>query len=265
MKMQQRFVTTLSALVLSAGAALAGPADFTVVNEPASNNQTHDKILASMYGGTFNGQNLINGATNMKVGGGQTTTFGAYSNGGITATRVQDRGGTGLFNLMAGISSGADDQQWSDGVTLLQLTNKFASDTHNFGWVDTASGTEHVLFDTSAIGNSTIANLSPDFKWFLDATPSTGNKLTSTELDNPGAGPFKQNFFDQMVAYEITGVDGLKRYVLFWEDRLNGQAFNDYDYNDAVIEVVVVPLPMASIAGGATLLGLAIVRRRFKR
>jgi len=255
-------IVAVAAIALAAGAAVAGPADYTVVNEPASNNQTHDKLLAAMYGGTFATGSVINGATNMKVGALQNTTFNSYSNGAITATRIMDRGGDGLFQLITG-NNNDDDQSWSDGVVNLKVTSKFASDTHTFGWVDKTNGnTKNALLDTSS-GATVNVKLSSDFKWFLDT--SSENNLTSVEQDNKGVGTFKNNFFDQMVSYEITGVDGQKRYVLFWEDRVNGQAYDDYDYNDAVIEIVVVPLPPAAMAGGVMLLGVAALRRRFAR
>jgi hypothetical protein len=260
--MKMKPITVVFALVGFAGAAWAGPADYTVVNEPASNNQTHDKLLAAMYGGSFVGQNLINGATNMKDGAVQNTTFGGYSNGAITATRIMDRGGEGLLNLLL---NNDDDQQWADGVVQLQVTAKFADDNHTFGWIDaTAGNAKNALLNTGSLNSPVLVGLSSEFKWFLES-PSTGNVLTSVEADNTGVGPFKSTFFDQMVSYEIIGVDGSKRYVLFWEDRLNGQAFNDYDYNDAVIEIVVVPLPTAALAGAFGLIGVAALRRRMAR
>lgn len=257
-----RTICVLSMSGLVAGAAFAGPADYTVVNDIASGNQTHDKILAAMYGGTFVSQSIINGATNMKDGASQNSTVGAYGNGAITATRIMDRGGDGLFSLVLG-NNNDDDQSWSDGVVQLQVTAKFADDNHSFGWINKLNGSKTEIAQTSDNSTKTV-NLSKDFKWFLDS-PSTGNNLTSVESDNGGTGPFKNSFFDQMVSYEITGIDGIKRYVLFWEDRVNGQAYNDYDYNDAVIEIVVVPLPSAAIAGGLGLLGVAAIRRRMAR
>jgi hypothetical protein len=69
-----------------------------------------------------------------------------------------------------------------------------------------------------------------------------------------------------MVTWLITGEAGneVRRYVIAWED-LNGGG--DRDFNDLVVEVSVapVPIPAAILLLGSGLVGLAGIRKKFKR
>lgn len=253
------------AAALSTSAALAAPVDFSVVNGPAQGEVDHHTILGTIYGGTFNTLNSFNGGTNFRstlgvvngsVRNNAGTVASVIGNGTVTVTRVQDRNGVSnaINQLLFG---GGNDQRWSDGIVTAVAEAKYAGDTHTFGWQNTfgPGGVKTPILTTNNLNAPQVVSLSSAFRWTLDT--GIGNNLTSIEAENG---------FDQLVVYDVTmpGFNG-RKWLLFWEDRKDGQSFADYDYNDAVIEITVVPLPAPVLAAGAGLLGLALVRRRLAR
>lgn len=218
-----------------AAPALAGP-EFTTVNQPIYPGEfNHAQILNEVFGGdfVFDGVDLGNGA--------------------ITAHRLADEGPDGTVNLLTGDSGGPADKFWRDTVGVsLELEAKFAADTSTFGWIDgTAGGNFNALIETGQIGESVFVSLADEFRWALDDS-TTDTILTS----NPGDQLLDGSPVDQMVAYHVTGLEGdANTWVLFFEDRIDG----DYDFNDAVLQVTIVPAPGAIVLFG--LGGLVIARR----
>jgi len=232
---------TASVAALMAGVAGADPG-FTTVNPPNGLEASHADVLSGVFGGVFAASGLD------------------FSNGVVTASRVPDFDSPGILELLTGDDDGPEDQIWSEGgegdggeVTLM-LKAEFAGDQSTFGWMDgAAGGTFNPLFDTqNNAGASMVLTLSGEFRWALDDT-SFGNLVTSSQAD--------QTLFgapvDQMVAYHLTGTGKAgNNWLLFFEDRIGG----DYDFNDAVISVSVVPAPAS--AGILGLAGLFAARRR---
>jgi hypothetical protein len=220
----------------AAGAANAG-IEYTTINDPQGAEQSHAEILGEIFGGVF----MFDGDVDL-------------TNGVVTANRLADSGAPGIVDLAGGDSDGPDDRIWGDGDGIvISLEAKFAGDQATFGWIDGSVGGVYVpLIATNMVGDTIEVSLSPEFRWALD-DESFGNLVTSN--------PDDQSLFDapvdHMVAYHVTGLDdGLNTFVLFFEDRIGG----DYDFNDAVVTVSVVPAP-----GALALLGLgamAGLRRR---
>lgn len=226
----------LVAVPALAAPALAGPV-YTTVNQPIYPGEfNHAQILDEVFSGdfVFDGVNL--------------------TNGDLTANRLADAGADGIVDLLTGNSTGPADIFWGDGDGVeLQLEAKFAADTSTFGWIDGAAGGDfNPLIETGEIGDSVFAFLTDEFRWALDDS-TTDMILTS----NPADQMLNDEPVDQMVAYHITGLGGdANTWVLFFEDRIDG----DYDFNDAVLQVTVVPAPGAIALFG--LGGLVIARRR---
>lgn len=235
--MKSMFV--FAACLTVAGTSMAAPG-YSTVNPPPGVELSHAQILNLIYGGTFN------------------QTGNDFNNGTVTATRVSDNGLGGVLKILTGTPTSADDQNWSDGVTTVMMEAKYAGDSHNFGWYNDSSPSGfQFLLNTASIGSSVVVNLSSQFRWGLQNN-TTGNTWTSRESDNVSGG----KAYDQMVTYQVTGLGtGETVWLLFWEDRIKWEAFEDYDYNDAVIELRAIPAPGTGILA-LTALALAGRRRR---
>jgi Domain of unknown function (DUF4114) len=223
-----------------AGTAIAAPG-YTSINPPPGAELNHQQILDMVYGGTF-------GLSGIRD----------YTNGTVTATRVADNGVGGILKILTGNPLSADDQNWSDGITTVMMEAKYAGDNHDFGWFnDSVPSGFQFLLNTNSIGSSVIVNLSSQFRWGLKNN-TTGNTWTSLESDNVASG----SSYDQMVTYQVTGLGtGETVWLVFWEDRIHGEFYEDYDFNDAVIELRAIPAPgTALLALGA--LSLVYRRRR---
>lgn len=242
----RHFVTLMaaSACAMVTPAALAG---FTPITP--SGPDTHESILESIYGGDFSASGTHD-----------------YTNGSITAIRVQDYGGTGSLNMDGTNKGTADDQVWSDGISDADVEVKVAGDDHNMDWYDNGGGGHQTLFPgTPDTPGDTVddVTLSSDFEWVLST--SEGNEVSSDQTN--GATGFSDNVSsgkDMMVTYFIDGLD-YPTWLVFWEDRLPGQAANDGDYNDLVVEVQMVPLPAPLALAGLGLAGVFAGRRRLRR
>jgi len=242
---------TVAACVAFAGFASIAQADpqYTTVNPAPGSELGHAAILTNMYGGTW------------------TSSGVNVSSGVSTAMRIMDAGapsGGGVGLPLNAIESSQDDMWSVAGGLFVTVTAKarFAGDSHIFGWFDDTQldPAFQPVIGTGTFDAPVTIELSPMFRWALQNV-STGRTFSSLPMTNLGAGARSGESFDQLVSYLITGTGGLNEVALFWEDRIGGQGA-DYDYNDAVVTVSVVPGPGTGVLAGLGLLGLAGRRRR---
>ncbi|MBC7836063.1 MAG: hypothetical protein H7Y88_13335 [Phycisphaerales bacterium] len=231
----------LSALAIITAAGAPAIAGFTVINPPSGSEQSHFQIINTVYGGGFVPAGL------------------GFTNGPISAIRAHDNNGAGgtipgfLDVLNGSAAGGDDDQQWTDGVVSSESRAVFAGFSQSFGYFAGATGsiggTNYIpLIDVVgngyAVTGTNQQTFNSPFRFGRDNVAHDGvHRVSSLDTDNAS---------DQMITYEITGVNGgRKTWLLFFADTVGG----DYDYNDLVIELVVVPVP-ASVYGGMAGLGL---------
>lgn len=245
--------------LLSTGATIA-QANLTPVRPPFGTEATHSSIFSNYYGGVF--APGPNGAP-------------SYTNGAITATRVDDTiGKTGIgnnLNLVSGApDSATTDQRWEDGIAITAAVARFAGYTQEFGYDE---GNGYVkLFDV-AVNGSGGYNVSGSGSYhFTEGVPwnwvrgGTGQRYYSENGRNSDG-------LDHMITYQITGLRSSDTvWMLFWEDRPGAfrSAGSDRDFNDLVVEIRasvanIVPVPGAALLGGLgmAIIGLARGRRKF--
>lgn len=242
-------IKCLAFLGLAAFATPAARAGFTQVNPAGDSELGHAAILSATYGGSFHASGLN------------------FVGNGMTAKRLDDTtGGTaGFMNLVLG--TGGSDQCWTNGVVSARAIARFAGYEQTLGVIPgETGGTFQNLFTVSGYGvnvQGSVSGLDLTGNMFRFARGGGGEMFTSLDIDNFGA-------MDQMVSYCLTGPNGLRKYLLFFEDA--GIADNsDYDFNDMVIEITAnaptaVPLPPAIWSGLAVLLtgGLWNARTRVR-
>lgn len=229
-------------------------------------------IFAKIYGNTFN-VDQSNAAIDAAVGG--TGVQGTLTINGWTATRLHDNGGSG-GSMQLGTGVGANDQVWVDGTVSASAYARFAGDKQAFGWQTGAANsslgfTGGPIVQTQTQGFQTagggLVSVGPgNFRW-IRATPgdnnfdaNTGNDTfsrfhSSLESENSGN--------DMMIAFRVTKAGEQDRYLLLFEDRFQSEG-GDRDFNDFVIELVVIPLPTGAAMGMAGM-GLLAIRRRSAR
>lgn len=244
----------LFALILGVAVSASAYADFTAVGTSGETN--FNTILNSIYGPGFAGASF----------GGSS-----YTNGSVTVTRVHDFFSGDPFNTGAAMALalppgvGASDQLWQDGVvTRFSARARFAGYTQQFGYYNGHSG---------AIGTSTFNAIGGNVDQGLQNTLLGSNIDFTGQNWRWGRRNFDQTNYnssladdnadnrDHLISYYVTGTGITSpRWLLFWDDQLApGQ---DGDYNDLVVELVVVPAPGAALLG---VLGLSIagwVKRR---
>lgn len=246
--------------VMCGGLALAAQsaaASLTQVHTPHTGELGHVDILNHIYGS-------MGGAFDGSAGHGAAS----YTNGTITATRIDDLSGGGpgsLLHLVFG-SPGLPhtDQYWVDGIAQATAEAKFANFSQEFGY-DDGSGYTSLFnvavngptgFDVSGSGSVQFAHGVP-WTW---ARAGTGNTYYSADALNPDG-------LDHLVTYQVAGLNTTDTvWLLFWEDLpgILGQG-SDRDFNDLVVEIraQVVPLPgtaLLALAGGGL---VTMFRRRF--
>lgn len=249
--------SSISALALMCGGAGMAQAGFTAVNTSSpSDGVSVVNILARIYTGNFD--TTVTG----NVDG--ILNFG----NGVTASRIADYGGSGATDVgstthlnLGGAST--NDQIWQDGVVHLQARSRYAGYEQNFGF-QTGATTSGPGFSNTAlsiaagfsdggVGDDVSIGSAVDFRWMrADDSAGTTNVLTSRASDNGDV--------DQMIAFEIFGVNGGRRYVVFFEDIGAGEG--DRDFNDLAMEIVAIPLPTGGGIAAASLGALALFRRR---
>ncbi len=236
-------------------------AGYTQIDDATRQSLSHQQIVVGLYGGTFQHTGVDFVGTGLADG--------------IKISRVNDFGFDGVLALATDTAaSPRDDEIWQDGVVTSTLRARYASGAQELGFITGdgagAGGTYTALVSTGAAGfidpntpgaSSAPRTLSSDFRW---ARTGPGGTVTSLSRDN-------SDRLDHMVAYEVTDSTGRlnggnKTWLLFWDTAAPGAAFGSTgrDFNDLVVEVVLVPLPPAGVWGAAALgmLGAGMIIRR---
>ncbi len=205
-------------------------ADLTEVSAPPSDELSHSDIFNQVYGPGFT-----------------ATSGGSFSNGSVTASRVDDN----------------DDQYFAAGLYDASVKAVFAAFDQTFGYLADEEGLDITpLFEVVGKGFDVVGDgdfESEDFFRFA-RTGSQGVLASSHERNNP----FNA---DHLVTYRIDGLEGADTtLMLFFEDKLITES--DRDFNDLVVQIqtgavgVVIPSPLALPAGLFGIGALALRRRR---
>lgn len=255
-------VVPLALAVSAMGQSYSQPGDYTETSDPFAGEASHEQIMQQIYGGTANAQNGNDlGSTDSEY------VVSGSTYGELTISRVTDNSGGNSLDLH-GYDGDMDDQFWSDGLTTVKAEAKYAAHSGTFGWRDdTSGGTFSDIFSVSGgvqpnPGQSWTGTLTSDFRWEYQVD-NTGKNLSSEQGEN-------DNGQDQMITYHVEQTNqgtgellngGRPVFLLFWEDQVQG----DWDYNDLVIELSVIPLPAPVAMGLLGLGGLVAFRRRLMK
>lgn len=237
----------LSLLALMA-CTQAARASLTPVAAPFGVEATHAQIFSHVYGGVF--APAPNGAA-------------VYTNGAVTATRIEDTiGKMGLgsnLNLVSGVPDPTvTDQRWEDGIAITSAVARFAGFTQEFGYDD---GNGYVkLFDVTTHGPGGYNVSGSASHHFAPGTPwnwmrgGTGQMYYSENARN-------SDMLDHMITYQITGLNTRDTvWMLFWEDRPGPLRHgSDRDFNDLVVEIRATVAQVVPVPGGLLLCGLGLV------
>lgn len=231
--MHQRFSVRMAACAATLAAFTFGvsqaDAQYSTIGAPYGSEDSHQEIFQNLYGGNWSASGLD-----------------FTSDTGITATRVSDD----------------NDQLIAPNVfNSVNAEAVFAGLSHSFGYFEgVAGGSFTELFNVSGDGyavSGSASNVDLSAGLFRWAISSPGGTYTSQDSDNAGGN-------DHFITYVLSGT-GIPAgtMLLFMEDLTNPPA--DWDYNDLVVRVTVVPTP-AAVAPGMLLLGaLGLARRRRQR
>ena len=231
------------ASILLAAWTLPANAGFTAVHSPAPGEASHEQILEGAYGGDFIG-------SGDDLGNGFWTVF---TNGTITATRVDDFDFPSHLNLLSGLPGAADDDTWTDGTTVAIATVRFALFPQEFGY-DLGAGFVRLIDVTGSgfsVSGSAVATFPAGSVWrWARANDSDAGLINAHFSDEES----NRDNLDHMVTYYVAETPGGDQappvWLVFWED-LNGPLGNadvpdnqgipaDRDFNDLVIELVVL-------------------------
>ncbi len=163
------------------------------------------------------------------------------------------------------------DQMWTSldgGVT---ATAKFADYDEHLGWMDESNVFNPLISYTGASGYINITSfpfLIHDERPFRFALRANGETFTSRMSDN---GDMDDNHVadDHMVTFRVLNAP-VPTFVMAWEDEPFGTSVttSDRDYNDLVVEVTKVGLPVPEpsalllLGGGLLAMGGLVLRRR---
>lgn len=226
-----RSIKCLAFVGVAAAATANAEAGFTRVNAPPDAELSHRAILGYTYGGNF-----------------AATGNSSFTNGSITATRLED----------FGADSNALDERWDGDVLSARALGRWAGYEQKLGIVAGESGAGSFQELLTVVGNGihvtgSAKTTKTGGNGFRFARGGGGELMTSLAADNRGG-------VDQMVSYRLDGLDGASTtYLLGFED-LGPGTNSDWDYNDLVVEVTighpaVAPLPPAAWSALTVLLG----------
>lgn len=251
--MKNTRITQLASLVLASVASLStAHAGHTIVRPAPASEIGAAEIFSHVYGGSF------------------AASGSGFTNGSITATRIDDVSSSGaLLSAIGPGSTGGSDSLWTGGLFEARTLAKFSMNTQSFGTLAGESGGAfQSLFEAGGFGLDVTGSGSIDLtgqtvRWGRSGSTGTHSSLSSDNLD----------LRDHLVTYRIDGLgtdDSV--WALFWEDMNFGATVGKYrsyaDYNDFVLELrgapdaTAIPLPPAVVPGLAVLGVMAYRRRR---
>ena len=225
-------------------------ASFTPINSPFFTNEDGvQKILNATYGGTFTPSGLN------------------FSNGTITAVRVEDIVSTP--GIVTPPNGSPDDQLWQANFQLSSAEAIFGSFNQQFGYYLGASGGSYVnLFNVVGVpntpgwgydvtGGADLSSLSGKLlRWARAGQSRIVSSLIADNTDGK----------DHMVTYNIQGLNnGKVTWLLMFEDKFTGEAYADFDYNDLVVQITAlpqVPIPEPVAIAPLILCGALGLRRK---
>ena len=239
-----RFTTSITALVCVFAFAPAALAGFTTIGPPHPGEDSHAQILSHIYGGSFTPSGSVN-----------------FSNGLIFAQRVDDF----IVEEGGGPTGGEDDsdQTWRAQFTNAIAEARFAAFQQTFGWFQgSTGGTYQQLFAVTGEGygvngEAVIPLLANQLlRWGRGGDNGLFSSKIIENTDNR----------DHMVTYQIlenigSGGQARLRWVVMWEDIRDNEPFEDFDFNDLVVEITAIPEP-TSIAGLGLVALLGLRRKR---
>lgn len=251
----RKSVALLAVLGVTAGAFAA----FTSVGSSSETNTL--QILNYIYSTTFT------------TGGNWGDTY--YTDGTIKVTRVQDHGAGGATDVGSALqlttippAAGAYDQLWSDGVvTNVSARARYAGFNQQFGWYNTHDGAlDSTTFSTiggavaSGFQNTLLAAAidftGKNWRWGRRGNASTLDAYYQSSRTSSNA-----DVRDHMITYYVTGAGATPQWLLFWDDQVAPNPI-DFDYNDLVIQLGIIPAPAAALLGVIGLGTAGWLRRR---
>lgn len=258
-------------LAMSAATAVAdtygNTNGYTNVGISSGSEPGQAAILHTIYGGTWSGTGAALGAVGNTV----------FTNGTLTATRVHDDisgvPGTNLI-IANGDGAGVTDQTWQDGTTQFSAEVKYSALGQTL-WIDQTAGTTlmfggPITADGFQSGKTGVVTLPFGTTWtFLRSDGVSGGAPAghvSSSLESANAA--YDSGRDHMITYEITGLNRPgPTYLIAFEDipAVDPQYVgSDYDYNDLVVEVQVVPEPftMLGVLGAVGWVGHYLRKKR---
>ncbi len=242
MQSNKRFRRMIAPILGIVSVLMGAPAlgEYTLVKGSPPSEAGHREILSGIYGGDFTGSGT-------DLGNGLFTFF---TNGTITAQRVDDFGIGTVLNLATGEPGSGDDGLWTDGIAVAAAEARYALFPQEFGF-DVGLGYTR-LFEIAGSGfsvsGSGMVRFSMGSTWAWARANDSNGAIVNVHysLDSMNG-----DSLDHMLTYRITGMANVppkqKVWLMFWED-LNGAQGNDTnpdnrgfrsdrDFNDMVVEV----------------------------